>query len=57
MAEIKEIIDSLKDWVVTPIQESISFRARSAFFGSFVISWLVLNWDKKLLTSFFLGMI
>lgn len=46
MAEIKEIIDSLKDWVVTPIQESISFRARSAFFGSFVISWLVLNWDK-----------
>ncbi|MRE40052.1 hypothetical protein GIJ60_14670 [Klebsiella quasipneumoniae] len=46
MAEIKEIIDSLKDWVVTPIQESISFRARSAFFGSFIISWLVLNWDK-----------
>lgn len=44
MAEIKEVLSSIKETLITPIQDSIEFRAKNAFFGSFVISWIVWNW-------------
>lgn len=44
MAEIKEVLSSIKEVLITPIQDSIEFRAKNAFFGSFVISWIVWNW-------------
>lgn len=46
MAEIKEVISSIKEILITPMKDSIEFRAKNAFFGSFVISWVVWNWEN-----------
>ncbi|ELA2963377.1 hypothetical protein [Klebsiella variicola] len=46
MSDIKEIASSLKDALLTPVIESIKFRAKNNFFGSFILSWLFWNWEK-----------
>lgn len=47
MAEaLKEIAETLKDALVTPVQEAFVYRARNPFFGTLVISWLFYNWNK-----------
>ncbi|HBR1869613.1 TPA: hypothetical protein L9M61_005397 [Klebsiella pneumoniae] len=43
---IDELAVTLKDALVTPVKEAIAFRARSTFFGTFVISWFGWNWER-----------
>lgn len=50
---LKELIDSIKSNVINPVEESLSLRLKSAFFGSFIISWSMWNWDR--LAYFFLS--
>lgn len=46
MSDIKEIASSLKDVLLAPVIESIKFRAKNNFFGSFILSWIFWNWEK-----------
>lgn len=46
MPEIKEIASSIKDALFSPVIESIKFRAKNNFFGSFILSWFFWNWEK-----------
>lgn len=46
MTDLKEVVTTVKDALLTPLQEAVTFRARSAFFSTFIFSWAILNWDR-----------
>ncbi|HCA3527454.1 TPA: hypothetical protein N3Z88_005151 [Klebsiella quasipneumoniae subsp. similipneumoniae] len=46
MADIKEIVDSVKDILIDPLKDEVKYRARNNFFGSFIVSWFFWNWDR-----------
>ncbi|MGX9826746.1 hypothetical protein [Enterobacter roggenkampii] len=43
---IKELVTTVKDTFISPVQEAFIYRARNPFFGSLVIAWMCYNWDK-----------
>lgn len=45
-SSIKETLDKLKAIFIAPMQEAILFRINNIFFGTFIISWILCNWDK-----------
>lgn len=46
MADIKEVVDSVKDILIDPLKDEVKYRARNNFFGSFIVSWFFWNWDR-----------
>lgn len=46
MFDIKDIISSFKDTVLSPLKGAIEYRAKNNFFGSFLLAWLIWNWKK-----------
>ena len=50
---LKEVVDTIKDAIITPVQEAFVYRARNPFFGSLIISWVYFNWNK--IAFFFLS--
>ncbi|BBS11604.1 hypothetical protein WP5W18C01_16980 [Klebsiella aerogenes] len=46
MADIKEVVESIKDVLVDPLKDEVKYRARNNFFGSFIVSWFFWNWDR-----------
>lgn len=43
---MKDIVSSVKDAIITPVQEAFVYRAKNPFFGSLIISWVYWNWNK-----------
>ncbi|EPG8310743.1 hypothetical protein PGO02_02585 [Klebsiella aerogenes] len=46
MFDIKDLISSFKDTVLSPLKGAIEYRAKNNFFGSFLLAWLIWNWEK-----------
>lgn len=46
MADIKEVVDSVKDILIDPLKDEVKYRARNNFYGSFIVSWFFWNWDR-----------
>ncbi|WP_371331796.1 hypothetical protein [Klebsiella quasipneumoniae] len=43
---LKDVVSSVKDAIITPVQEAFVYRAKNPFFGSLIISWVYWNWNK-----------
>lgn len=46
MSDFKNIISSIKEIIFTPVSDTVKSRAKNTFFGSFIISWGMFNWEK-----------
>lgn len=42
---LKDVVSSVKDAIITPVQEAFVYRAKSIF-GSLIISRVYWNWNK-----------
>ncbi|HGY1289162.1 TPA: hypothetical protein ACNUZJ_003921 [Raoultella ornithinolytica] len=46
MADVKEVAEGIREVFFQPVKEALIYRAKSIFYGSFLTSWFVFNWDR-----------